>query len=312
MKVIQNFITRSSRFLRCTAVVVAAVLAIGGCNAIRLGYSNGEMLTYWWLNNYIDVSANQKPWLKKNIAALFNWHRHTQLPDYIHLLASLQQQLQQSQPVTPQALLLTLGEVKKRALVVIDHAMPELAELALSLKPHQIAQMEEKFASNNAKYRKDYLSGDVEQRQRFRYKKVMEQAQYWFGDFSREQEALIRRVLDAQPLQHDLWLAQRQHRQRELIALLKKIQAERPGHDAVMAQLRAYTVTMIERGGSAEHEKMLSAAQDQVLGLTATVINSTTPKQKLHAHKRMQQWMDDFRTLAAPNTNAQAAAETGR
>jgi hypothetical protein len=177
--------------------------------------------------------------------------------------------------------------------------LPDLADLALSLKPDQIAQLEKKYASNNERYRKDYLRGDVEERQRFRFKKIMEQAEYWFGDFSDEQEAQIRRASDARPLTNERWLAERQYRQREMIVLLKKIQAERPSRDAVIQLLRAHAALMLEQAGGGEHEQLFNAARDGLIGVAATVINCTTPAQKARAVKRLQQWIDDFDALAA-------------
>ncbi len=310
MKVMQNFITRSSRLWTCTALAVATALVMVGCSAVRLGYNNGETLSYWWLDKYIDVSADQKPWVKKNIAELFGWHRHTQLRDYAQLLVSMQRQVQH--PVTPHELQASCDDIKKRVRVLIDHAVPDLAELALALTPAQIAQIEKKFASNNDRYRKDYLSGNVEQRQRFRYKNVMEQAEYWFGAFNREQQALIRRASDVRPLQNEIWLAQRQHRQRELIAILKKIQTERPSRDVTMSMLRTYALTVLERGGGGAHEKTFRGAQDNMVRLMATIINSTTPMQKMHAVKRLQQWVEHFNALAARDNAAVATSEAHR
>ena len=113
----------------------------------------------------------------------------------MQLLRLAQKQVQRN--VRTAEILTNYDEIKQRASLTIDKALPDLADLALTLRPQQIARIEKKFAVNNDDYRKDYLRGDIEQHQRLRFKKVMEQAEYWFGDFSREQEALIRRASDA-------------------------------------------------------------------------------------------------------------------
>jgi hypothetical protein len=293
----QNFIMRAWRIRMVQLAVVLCALALAGCNAVRLGYNNGESLTYWWLNAYVDVQSEQKPWVKKRIDDLFGWHRRTQLRDYAQWMRAAQRQLQR--PVTAQDLQGDYDDLKKRTMLVIERALPDLADLALALKPDQIAQLEKKYASNNERYRKDYLRGGVEDRQRFRFKKVMEQAEYWFGDFSDEQEALIRRASDARPLNNERWLAERQYRQREMLVVLRKIQSERPGRDAAMQTLRGYASLMIEQAGGGEHEQLFNAARDEMFGMAATVINCTTPAQKARAVKRLQQWIDDFDALAA-------------
>jgi hypothetical protein len=296
LKVMENSSTRSLRILAGKTLIVVLMLALAACSAVRIGYNHGETLTYWWLNSYVDVTADQKPWVKQRIARFFQWHRTTQLKDYAQLLAQTQKQVQR--PVSTPELLATYEDARKRMLVVIDHALPDLADLALSLKPEQIARIEKKFASNNDDYRRDYLRGDVTERQRFRFKKVMEQAEYWFGDFSAGQEALIRKASDARILNNELWFAGRQARQRELIAMLRKIQAERPSRDATIEMLRAYATTMIEHAGGGENELFYNAARDGAAGVATVVINCTTPAQKARAVQRLQQWIDNFNALS--------------
>ena len=129
----------------------------------------------------------------------------------------------------------------------------------------------------------------------------MQMAEYWFGDFSREQEAQIRKASDARPLNNALLLADRIQRQKELIALLKKIQAERPGRDAVAAMLKEY----IDAGYfdrtrlSAEQKAFFDASREGAANLAMVIINLTTLEQKAFATKRAQQWIDDFNKLSA-------------
>jgi hypothetical protein len=298
IELMQKFIMQHYRVFAIRVVLFFTICVLSGCSAVRLGYNHGESLTYWWLNSYIDFDGQQRPWVKKDIEKLFAWHRKTQLHDYAQFMAHSQKQLQHK--VDKQELLASYDEIKKRSALVVDKALPELADLALSLQPQQIAHIEKKFASNNDKYRKDYLHGDIEQRQSMRYKKVMEQAEYWFGGFSPEQEALIRRASDARPLDSEIWLAERQHRQQEMIALLKKIQAEKPSREATMQLLKNYAGMVFDQAGSGQHEQFLNASKDATAGMAAVIINCTTPAQKAKAVNRLQQWIDNFNVLAAP------------
>ncbi|HEX2530866.1 MAG TPA: DUF6279 family lipoprotein [Burkholderiaceae bacterium] len=293
----QNFIMRLYRAWAPQAVLLLVMFSLAGCSLTRFGYNHGEMLSYWWLNSYANISSDQRPWVKQRITRLFAWHRSTQLRDYAHLLALAQNHLQHN--TGKNELLADFDEMRKRAAVALDKALPDLADLALSLKPAQIAQIERKFAANNEAYRKDYMRGSLEQRQLFRFKKVLEQAEYWFGAFSYEQTVLIRRASDARPLNHELLLRDRQYRQRQMIAMLRKIQAERPSREATMQMLKGYAQTMFEHAGGGEHEQVFNASKDATAAMVVAIINCTTPTQKAHAAKRLQQWIDSFNALAA-------------
>jgi hypothetical protein len=201
-------------------------------------------------------------------------------------------------PVTPAELLAEYDGLKARAVVMVDKALPELADLALSLQPSQIEHIEQKFASNNETYRKDYLRGDIKQRQKFRYKKVMEQAEYWFGSFNQEQEALIRQASDARVINNELRMAVRVKSQQELIRLLKKIHGEKPSREAVITMLKEYSRSLFEHYGGVENHAFFAASKDGMASMVTVLINCTTAKQKEHAVKRLQQWIDTFHTAS--------------
>jgi hypothetical protein len=184
---------------------------------------------------------------------------------------------------------------------VIDQALPDLADLALSLEPQQIAHIEKKFASNNDTYRKDYLRGNLEDRQQYRFKKVMKQAEYWFGDFSRAQEARIRAASDARPLNNELRLAERVRRQQALIRGLKKIRAERLDRDAVIAMLREQVADVFDGTGRQDNKMPSDAFDDGTAQLVALIWNIATPSQKAHAADRAEKLIEDCHTLAINN-----------
>src|SRR6185369_14197229 len=99
---------------------------------------------------------------------LFRWHRKTQLRDYVQVMQKAQQQLQGN--VTQADLLADYQDIRARTMALLIKASSDIADLALSLKPEQLAQMEKKFAKNNAKFRKENMKGDAEEQNKFRYK----------------------------------------------------------------------------------------------------------------------------------------------
>jgi hypothetical protein len=278
-------------------LLLCVVLALSACSMVRLAYNHGESLSYWWLDSYVDFNRDQRPLVSDRLDRLFEWHRKTQLRDYIQLLGDAQKRLQQRSDRA--TVLADFAEFKKRAIIIAEQAAPDMADLAMSLKAQQLANIEKKFANGNDKYRSDYLRGDLAQRQRHRYKNVMEQAEYWFGDFNREQENAIRRALETVPLDNELYMASRLKRQREQLDLLGRIVNEKPPREQVIQMLRDYAVNLLEHPGGAEYGAFIASYYDGMAGVAAVILNMTTPIQKAHAHQKLQQFINDFSLLAA-------------
>ena len=294
----QKFSMPSRRSLchtwRC--LLLACMLALLGCSSLRLSYNHGDTLLYWWIDGYVDLDAEQKPWVKKDIDELFHWHRKTQLHDYTQLLQTVQRQLQGNPSAADLAA--DYDQVRARTQLLLFKALPELADLARLLKPEQIAQMEKKFAANNAEFRKKNMKGDKEAQQKFRYNKSMEQFELWFGNFSSEQEAAIRKASDARPLDNEFWLEERMRRQRNITNLVKKVQSEKLSKDATMALLHGLVKDSFDGPPQAERRQFVDSDTAATVELVLTVIRVATPAQKAHAQKRMQGWIDDFNALA--------------
>ncbi len=277
--------------------LIALMVAAAGCSSVRFTYNHGDTLLYWWLNNYLDFDSDQSGWVKKDIDQLFQWHRQTQLKDYVQLLATGQRQLAGN--LTHADLMADYRDVKARTELLAYKALPELADLARSVRPEQIAQMEKKFAKNNEDYRKKFMRGDLEQRQKARYKKSMEQLDLWFGNFSSEQEAILRKASDARVLDNELWLDERVRRQKRIVAVLRKIHQEKLGKDATVSALHNLVKELFGRFEAPERKAFFDNYTDQTVQLILTAARIATPAQKAHAQKRMQGWIDDFNTLAA-------------
>lgn len=292
----QNSSMELYRTLWRAATVFLFVLLLASCNMARIGYNNGETVSYFWLNSYVGFDADQKPWVKKEIGNLFAWHRRTQLNDYVGLLAQAQKRV--VNPVTEAELLRDYEEVRRRILTITDRAAPVLADLALALRPEQIENIEKKFESNNEKYRKEHMRGDLAERQRQRFKRTMKQSEHWFGNFSSEQENQIRMLSDARPINNELVLADRMQRQAEMIRMLQRIEAEKPTREAAASMIRQYVSGAMDHYGHPEYQTYFEKYRAAQARMMATIINSTTPVQKEHFVQALQGWIDDFQTLS--------------
>lgn len=220
-------------------LLLAAAILLNACSAMRLGYGNADSLARWWMDQYLDFTPEQDALVRERLTRLHLWHRQSQLPDYAILLREARD-LVDGQPTAANSLGLS-ESIIRRVRTLADKAMPDVADLLVTLTPAQIDRMAARLTDKNADYAKEARLADGESGQRkARMKRLLDRAEYWFGDFSGEQEAAIRRLIDAQPTGSQFWFDERMRRQREWLEIVRKVQRERPSRDAVVAMLRDY------------------------------------------------------------------------
>lgn len=275
-------------------MAASVLVLLTACNAMKLGYQQGDHLAYWWIDNYVDVADEQEPQTKDAIARFFAWHRREQLPEIASLLQRTKGEVQQ--PVTPEQLERLRTDVQHLTRVAYDHAVPDVAALLLTLTPAQIERMERKFADGNRKYRKTFLRDDRKARIDARYDKVMEWARLMYGRFSNEQEAAIRAAVEPVVDGAEARYAERVKRQQAWLALVRQVQAEHPPKSRVIDMLQRFGDQWQAPPG---RERLVSYRQSNEAGLALAVkiANMTTPEQKRHAAQRLQGWIDDTHEL---------------
>ena len=297
----KNLSTRDGRSgwaRRVGTFAIAATVALGAtaCGLVKTGYRNGDTVGLFLIDRYLDLSSEQEDFVKPRLHALLAWHRTTQLPDYATVATELQKRAQQD--VTP-AEVGALGEqARRRAATTIDRALPDLADLALRLTPANLKALQEKFADDDEKWRDEYLKGDAERQRKARYDKTLERLEDWYGRFSREQRTAIRRLSDARPLDNDALLAERRRRQQEVLALLTRVEREKPSRDAVVAMMKRF-VEHFEDSPDPERRAFIDSLHRATDAMNASIHNLATPEQRAKASARMQEWIDDFRSLSA-------------
>ncbi len=277
--------------------VLAAALLLQACSALRLGYGNADSLGRWWIDQYVDLSPEQDALTRDGLARLHAWHRRTQLPDYANLLRQARG-LATGRMTGADAMTLTDALIR-RLRTVTDQALPDAADLLATLTPAQIDRMSARLTERTADFAKDLklAEGDAAQR-RARLKRLVERAEYWFGDISDEQQAAIRRLVDAQPTGAQFWYEERLRRQRDWLELVRRIQAEKPSRERSLALLRDYTERFDLPTDPARRATAI-ALRKSAAELTANVQALTTPAQREHARQKFDDLIRELTELAS-------------
>jgi hypothetical protein len=264
---------------------------LSSCSTIRLGYQQADRLVYWWLDGYVDFDASQKGAVKQDIARLLQWHRQNQLGQYQQFLLQLQRQLQGN--LSRADLDADSAQIEQLSQATLLHAVPELSRLALSLKSANLTHLSQKFEANNAEFRKKNMQDKPEQRDKNRYKRVLQQAEDWFGGFDSEQEQKIRRMALARPSNNPLWLEERIERQQKILTVLGQIVRDKPAPEATQALIRQVLTDSFARTTDPARKAFFDAWHDATQNMVLAIVHDATPQQKAHAVKKVQGWLDD-------------------
>lgn len=274
-------------------IIGSALLVLTGCTTLRLGYSNGPTLAYWWLDGQAGFSREQAPLVREGIARWFDWHRGTQLEGYAALLAEAQREI--TQPTSAEKVCAWTERLQALSEPAVAQALAIAAPLLPQLQPANLAHMAERQARRLEELQREHLQADVAERRAASLKRTVERYQRVYGRLNAGQRELLASTLAAGPLDPDRWLAERERRNQRTLAVLREASA--PGLDEVarLAALRSIALPAPADAEAQARQQRVAAFQCE---MTAQLHNSTTPVQRERAQRTLRGWEEDLRSLA--------------
>lgn len=270
---------------------------LAGCAVVQLAYRQAPAWTGWWLGRYVDLDDDQGPRAREAIDAWFRWHRRTQLPEYAAVLAKAGQQV--TEPTSPAAICEWEGVLLGQADAAIAQAAPAVAELAATLRPAQLRQIERRYEKNNREWAEEHLQTDLGERREQQVERTVERLERLYGRLEPAQKSRIAQAMAASPYDPQTFQQERLARQQETLQALRRIAAEGGAMPvaAATAELRAVMGRWI-RSPRPAYVAYLRRVNDDNCRWIAELHNSTTPAQRRHARDVLRGWENDARTLA--------------
>ncbi|MDZ7589139.1 MAG: DUF6279 family lipoprotein [Rubrivivax sp.] len=279
-----------------SAIIGLLVLLMAGCSSVRLGYGSGPLLAWWWLDGYVDFSRETAPLAQQGIERWFEWHRATQLPVYADLLSAAAQDV--LEPVTATQACAWQARVRNALTPALDRAAELAADLLPTLGEAQLRHIELRYAKGNDEMRSDFLQPDPAVRQRESVTRTLERVERVYGRLEVAQRQVIAAGVAASPFDPERWLADRERRQRETLAILRELVATGADRDQRLAGLRTLALRL-ERSPDPDYRAYQMRLAEYNCQFAARIHNATTPEQRRKARDTLKDWADDFRTLAA-------------
>jgi hypothetical protein len=277
-------------------IIGIALLLLGGCATLRLGYSNGPTLAWWWLDRHAGFSREQAPLVREGINDWFDWHRSTQLEGYATLLAEARRDI--LQPTTPAAVCAWQDRFQALVEPAVEQAVQVAAPLLPRLEAANLDRIAQRQARRMEELRREHLQTDAAERRRASVQRTAERYQRVYGRLSAEQRDLLAAELAEAPLDPERWLAERERRQQAVLEGLRAASAPSVDAEARKTALRALAAPAGNEDPAAQARRQRVAAFQ--CELTARLHNSTTSAQRERAQRTLQGWEDDLRSLAGP------------
>jgi hypothetical protein len=280
-----------------------------GCGALRLAYNQSPLATYWYLDDYLDFNASQRPLVKAALDDIQQWHRQSQLPLYIETLEKLQHQMPKDMTAAQACTLYV--EVQDRLLVTFEGMAGRLQSEGLregerggrgagmqvlaSLDSAQLAHLQKKWAKTNAKYRKDYVDGSASKLRDKRLEQAVSRAESLYGNLTSKQEALLDARLEASGFEPEAAYAERLRRQQDLLQTLRNL---RQASAATMSTNLGGVIARVALSPDLNYRDYSQKTRLQACQTFADLHNSMSPEQRLTALRKLQNYELDLRALS--------------
>ncbi|MEM8547469.1 MAG: DUF6279 family lipoprotein, partial [Pseudomonadota bacterium] len=274
-----------SRALKAS-LVTASILFLVACSGTTFLYNRLGTIIPWYVDRYVDLTRDQKSFLKEELKPFLAWHRQEELPFYLELLQFIEMKVQQ--PLT-QA---DVREIYDRSSLIFDHLNVESTKWSIALgeklSDEQIEEFLEKLQEDQAEYEEKYLPRTDEEYREENVEEIVDSFENFLGRLTEEQRVLV--AMGAAQLQRwdSLWLSNRQQWLDDLTELLER----EPGW-----QQRA--MAMVDRQDenfSEEYNTVYEHNIDVMCGLIAEVNNVRTPKQERKALRKLAGYKEDLET----------------
>jgi hypothetical protein len=275
------------------ALVIALVL-LGGCSMVKLGYDQADLVARWWFDRQLDLDSSQSRWLKQELQGFHSWHRQTQLPAYAELVDAVARQSMGD--VTADQACENVDLAAEHLDTLLKQAVPLFAGLARQLQPAQLQHLKRRFAEEDREWREKWLDGSNEKRIRRRVDDWEERAETYYGRLNREQRDFILRAVQNSSWQPQISWERRLNRQQQILLTLEKIQSQRLSQSAAEAEI----LVLIDRAmhpSDARFSGMQQRLQTEACTNLAGLHQLTTAEQRSRAHKKLMGYERDFKQL---------------
>ncbi|MBU3916014.1 hypothetical protein KKA14_10810 [bacterium] len=177
---------KNRKFGSCLLVVF--IFCIAGCSSIKLGYGYLDWYLVSKIDDYFDLSNDQKAVVKEEVLILIKWHRHVELPQYVAFLKEAREKLLKD--VTPKEIDYIFQQYEVAKIRLFEHCIPVGAKLLTQLNKNQVDYFQKEIKESNEEIAEEHNLSAAELNKK-RNEKALKSYADWVGSLNEQQEKMI-------------------------------------------------------------------------------------------------------------------------
>jgi len=277
--------------------VVIALFVVSACSSTTYVYNRLDFLLPWYMDDYVDLDAEQEAYLDELLVPFLAWHRAHELPVYLTALNRIEDSL--NQPLTAEIVGTIVTEFELAWLRLQGEGLERLLDLGASLSDEQIAAFLEALWEQQREFEEEYLERDEEEFFEDNADNTRDTFQDYLGKLSDDQKQWVRDGSRRLLRSDQVWLKERAQWLTELGILLTR----EPGwQERVRVAVSAKNNTM-----TPEYQRIYEHNMDAIYQLAAQVLNARSERQSRHLRGKLADVREDLETLIAQGQNTAGA-----
>lgn len=272
---------------------ILLLLSLSACT-VKLVYNNLDWVVKWYVDDYISLTAEQKPIFNAHLAELLHYHRQHHLPEYASLLQDIAREADQGLTVDEiQSYQNRFGHLIE---TLVAEAIDPLTILLAQMNDQQVQALQDGFDKANRSFIERFISTSEDAQRQRQAQNLAKMLQRFVGSLNTQQLAMIQHWSTEYHLMGVEFLQTRLGWQAQFLDML----AER--HQADFKQrLHAFLLSPAAQQSVVYQEKV--ANNQQLMWLLLVNINSSLDaKQKQSLQRNLHKLAEDFTELALHKT----------
>lgn len=277
--------------------VLIALFLVSACSSTTYVYNRLDFLLPWYMDDYVDLTAEQEAYLDELLVPFLAWHRAQELPVYLIALDNIEDGL--NQPLTAEIIGTIVTDFEAAWLRLQGEGLTQLLDLGARLSDEQIATFLEALWEQQREFEEEYLERTEAEFYEDNYDNTLDTLQDYIGRLSDVQRQWVRES-SRQLLRSDrVWLQERARWLTQLAILLER----KPGwQQRVRAAISARNDT-----ASPDYQRVYEHNMDVIYQLTAQVLNARNERQSRHLKDKLADIRQDLEALIAQGKTDTAA-----